>query len=151
MSKPQGFRPTRTLEYFQDLPSLRIVYGCGSVNSKPYDVVHLNGQVLARLDGGAVTDSRITYVRHNSFSPDPRNLISNPYDFLLPVPPGMCSFADAHGPEIFDMVTLHCLRLVEDSDDLWSPKLNAAGALAAAKAIGEGARKRLLERLAANS
>jgi len=136
-----------SLQHVPELNGVDIVFGCQAPFSKPYTVFHFDGRDARSLQESASSGPAITFVRHRSFCPDPRDLVLNPYTFLIPSPQGTRSFADTYGTEIFDMITLHCLRLVEGKESPWFPVLNAKTAIRAAQQDGRDARNLLLKRL----
>jgi len=136
-----------SLRHFDGFDDPGLVFGCNEVPSGAYRILHHNSLYERRPSTRSRRLPYILYSCHKTLRHEPCDLIRRPYRFLLSPPPGQRSFADAYGEEIFDMITLHCLRLFRGETEPWSGQCDAGGAVQQAILKGLGARNILLGEL----
>lgn len=100
---------------YPDLPDVRLIYGEGSDLSAPFCVRSLVNEpddVFSRLL--EADDLLIGYNEKNRCHYDLLELLTNPFQFLYRPPPGIPTFPEIHGDDVFFAITYHCYRLLTE-------------------------------------
>jgi len=96
---------------FPKAPQIPLVFG--EHNSAPYDIEYFrNMEPDAVLEACSGKLSIIAYNEVDDLSPDPINLLNDPFQFLYLPPFGSPKLTEIYGEDYFFQVTQHCYKLI---------------------------------------
>ena len=100
---------------YKDLLDVKLIYGeCSDVWAPfhlRYRVNELDDVFREQMNSD---DLLIGYNEKNRCHYDLLELLTNPFQFLLRPPPGMPTFPEVHGDDVFFAITYHCYRLLAE-------------------------------------
>jgi len=112
-----------TLKYiYRDLPDVKLIYGERRDLFAPFHLRYMVNESNKMFQRLATTDDLlIGYNEKHRYYFDLLKLLAHPFQFLHKPPPGMLTFPQLHGADIFFAITYHCYRLLtEDMKPLFS-------------------------------
>jgi len=141
-----------SLKYFKDLPDVDIIYGKDITTIKPYDINYIESADSTICNNTIIVENAlINYYPQSTISIMPKQLITNPYMFLLLPSEGRPKYTDTHGDDIFNMITMHCYKLATDQAKPLSVYCDYNEALRKIKQWNANAGKELIKRLNLNT
>ena len=102
---------------YPDLKDVSLVYADRIDLAAPFQVqyrVNSADQDFAKLQ--EADELLIGYNEKDRYTFDLPELLNDPFQFLLPPPPGMRTFPEIQGKDVFHAITYHCYRMVTEED-----------------------------------
>jgi len=134
-----------SFKYLNEFPDLELIYGLNS-NSSPYIIENVSDERKDIINSLLEShESIIIFLPQESQNIDSYEIINNPNSLLNPAPDGCKTYTEIHGNDIYNMITMHCYKLVTNQAKPLSKYCNYEETLKKIKQWNPNAREEILQ------
>lgn len=130
-------------QHYPGFPSAGLIQGVGFAGSYHVACLPSDSPAEASFELMTLYERCIVYVEREVAMPSPLDLSRDPFTFLLSPAPGFPRFTEIHCVDIFDQITMHCLKLIREEAKPLSLFCDAHGAIDRIKKWNPNAREEL--------